>query len=777
MGFWRAAERLGWPSKVGSSPEAVSSIANTLARGYLNMSAMQFNLDWILPYWAVKQYEFGGKSFIPRANNSISINCTHRNWTAIGLTDSEREPIVDPRGLLTPWYMGWSIDFWARRGESWLIPSRAEDSEVGQYLVDNMPIVVTEVRGKGILLRSEAYVARVSGEELVFIRTHLRNESSGPASITFYYSIRPYNPEGLSLIKSIIYRDGAFFVNDKLGAILQEQPNRVICGNLRSGDVFLNSDGNDQVLESTCEAGLCTASAEYSVELRPGEGRSFEIRATTLPKELPRSGGKDGGISVREIREHQYDEARGEVYALWFERLNEGMSLSVPDERINRTFLANKAHLLLLVDRDFITSGPSTYHNEHFRTEAYSLTALDKLGFSREVTRIVRNYPKRQRSDGCFLSRDRGWDSNGQAIWTIWNHYLYTGDEAILRRTYPAIRRGVEWLRKIRGESMEDEDKRCVHYGLLPPGTSAGHLGPSDYYYWDNFWALAGIDASAKIANVLGDLRRASDYRELWNEFYESVELSIQRMEDRFGRPIIPSSPHRRLDSGVVYSLAALYPLQLMLPMDKRISNTLAFIKDRCFYKGGYRHDIVHSGLNVYMTAEVAQCHIFRREVEDVHRLVKWILDVATPTYTYPEAIHPSTGGGCMGDGQSGWASAEIIHLFRNMLLYEAEDMLILTPALPPEWIREGKKISLRNAATHFGIVGFELRVPKSRLAVLNLNMNFRIPPSRIELNFPFPIKNILVNGREFIIDLMEEGEKVYSVFIPKDAKEITIKF
>ena len=39
-----------------------------------------------------------------------------------------------------------------------------------------------------------------------------------------------------------------------------------------------------------------------------------------------------------------------------------------------------------------------------------------------------------------------------------------------------------------------------MHAGLLPAGFSAEHLGPNDFYYWDDFWSIAGLQAAAKFA-------------------------------------------------------------------------------------------------------------------------------------------------------------------------------------------------------------------------------------------------------------------------------------
>ena len=53
------------------------------------------------------------------------INLTHRNWTAVGLPSSSDYPIVDPRGLVTPFYDSWSIDSWILTSKEDLIPSKS----------------------------------------------------------------------------------------------------------------------------------------------------------------------------------------------------------------------------------------------------------------------------------------------------------------------------------------------------------------------------------------------------------------------------------------------------------------------------------------------------------------------------------------------------------------------------------------------------------------------------------------------------------------------------
>src|SRR5437868_15445471 len=82
------------------------------ARGLVNTKAIQHNLDWIWPYWVERQFNPDDPSFIPRAFSLTHLNLTHRNWTAVGVPDFTDLSIVDPRGLVTPFFDGWSIDSW-----------------------------------------------------------------------------------------------------------------------------------------------------------------------------------------------------------------------------------------------------------------------------------------------------------------------------------------------------------------------------------------------------------------------------------------------------------------------------------------------------------------------------------------------------------------------------------------------------------------------------------------------------------------------------------------
>src|ERR1043166_463374 len=115
------------PSEVAEPIELLRAGMIFHARGLVNTKAIQNNMDWVWPFWVERQFNPADDSFIPRAFSFSHINLTHRNWTAVGLPDVPFYPVVDPRGLVTPLFDGWSLDFWLLgENKGRLIPSKLE---------------------------------------------------------------------------------------------------------------------------------------------------------------------------------------------------------------------------------------------------------------------------------------------------------------------------------------------------------------------------------------------------------------------------------------------------------------------------------------------------------------------------------------------------------------------------------------------------------------------------------------------------------------------------
>ena len=87
------------------------------------------------------------------------------------------------------------------------------------------------------------------------------------------------------------------------------------------------------------------------------------------------------------------------------------------------------------------------------------------------------------------------------------------------------------------------------------------------------------------------------------------------------------------------------------------------------------------------------------------------------------------------------------------MLVMEIRDALWLARATPRAWLEQGKKITVKNAPTYFGTVGYEITsdVDNGRISA-TIEMPARKPPKEVVLRFRHPkaapIKSVTVNGK-----------------------------
>jgi len=754
LDFLGSLERIGQPSEVTLPTELLPMGARMLARSLLTAQVVQANMDWIWPFWVVQQYDPASAGFIPRAFQFISPNSTHRNWTAIGCLNSERESVVDPRGLVTPWHDGWSADFWIQKEGEVSSPSRLD--AVSQGLVDNLPVVETRWETKDITITSRSFSTRIKETEVVLMR--LLVEARGKeASTRVIASLRPYNPEVLSLIHSLEYIPDKrlWMVNGSAALLTMETPDSASTSDYRRGDVSLHLNREDKKLKAHCPAGLATGECSYDISLKKGD--LFPLHFIAPVRE---------GIKAQDAtyltENFNYTRAFEDAVALFEERIGRGMEISLPDKALEDSFRANLAYIHLLDDGDYICPGPLTYHRYWFRDSAYLINCLDKLGYPDQARRKLLRYPERQEKDGYFRSQKGEWDSNGQAIWPVFEHYRLHDDSDLIETLYPSISLGAGWIEKKRSLT---KDRPSVHHGLLPPGFSAEHFGPNDYFYWDDFWGIAGLREAIAAAEILGKEKDVDTFGRYLRSFKRDLEVSLKSVEERLGEPIIPASPYRRMDSGAIGSVVALYPLRILDPFDPRIVNTIRFLREECFYDGAFFQNLIHSGLNCYLTCHIIQCLIYQKSGE-VWPMIRRLLDLATPTFTWPEAIHPITKGGCMGDGHHGWAAADWLLMIRNLLFFEEGEDLVITPALPEEWFENAGEIKVRQAPTYFGELAFEMKLQKNT-ATLSLYPKWRKRPARIRWHLP--CKNISPLEKEKA--RIEDGAVIFS----PDIKELTV--
>ncbi len=696
------------PSEVAEPIELLRAGVIFHARGLINTKAIQHNLDWVWPYWVERQFNPQDPSFIPRAFSITHINMTQRNWTAVGLPDCSAYPIVDPRGLLTPFFDGWSIDAWIMGEDgTWLLPSKQAKADQELLLGDSLS-VRTQVELDRFSLESNAQV--ISLEGVPTCRSHYTAKAESPAWLVL--TLRPYNPEGVSFVHELAAEPdtASWLVNDNAKIVFDTPWDSLQASKYNQGDVRLYMPKDSEDLEFEDKVGMLTAAAMY--ELKPGTERAVSL-----------------DIDLSNDKEIDDLYPSGGPPVSWPDAVKGLTEMKIPDEQFQFLYDAAIRNLILHSPGDSYP-GPYTYRRFWFRDAAFLTNAMMSVGMFKRVQRQLDAFLPRQTSAGYFKSQDGEWDSNGEAMWAM-DRFLKLTNKSAPDDWQAAMKKGADWIIQKR---LFDGD--AWHNGLLPAGFSAEHLGTNDYYYWDDFWSVAGLRAAAQTKRDVGEVEAAQVYDAEADDLLRFIEASLEVSDDRRDRGGIPASPYRRMDAGAIGSIACGYPLQLVKPDDKRLLTTVDFLLSRCMCNGGFFQDMIHSGINAYLTLHLAQV-LLRAGDPRYMELIQSVSDLASPTGQWPEAIHPQTGGGCMGDGQHIWAAAEWVLMMRALFVREEEDSLLFCSGIPSEWLEPGSELMFGPTPTQFGVVALSVSCTKT-LVKLEWHGSWHDLPPKLALKLPW---------------------------------------
>ena len=735
----------------GFPKELFQLSAPVIVRGLLNFAVLQMQRDWVYPFWVHKQLDPESDSYIPRAQNPLLINITHRNWTAVGTPNGFYEAIVDPRGLVTPLPREWSVDTWLVTSDQAFFPSRAASAE--QSYEKNFPCLTTHIDFGEIELQLEHFAASTNHQvDVLFGKSSVVNKSKENRSGMICIAIRPFNPEGVAPVFSVEFKSPRIaHINTLPGLVFAETPDAIYCSSYAQGDLGYAIGQNPgkaltrpQSLSSKCDRGEAHAVALFRFNLNPGEERQVHYSVAL-------SDDKNLGSRTKQSWRVSFDKRKSQERGKWEKEISSGAVVNFADSDLQALFDACRLSLLQFNDEDFISPGPFLYHHFWYRDAAVMLRALDVLGFHDRVRNVIDAFQSRLASDGFFRGPDGEWDSNGAVLWLIHQHLLLNPAHLWLKKEYGQIRKAAQWIVRKRQQSAN---------GLMPASLSAEHLGTVDQYYWDSFWSLAGLQSIAHMASMLDLAPDAKYFQKDADAFEGKIVDSLKNVAQRFGEEFIPATPLRNFDESAIGSVSSIYPLGLFGGKLNAAANTAHKLRRQFVLDKGFLHPFVHSGYNPYLTLQLAHSLLKLGEIEEAWSVAETIFRQASPPFSFPEAIHPRTGGGTMGDGHHGWVAAEVILFLRSCLVTEEKGALILFRGGNGRLVRRGVDISLKKLPTEFGPFSCSLTFVSEGRAILDFENAFdqKRRPSSIEVYLPFEIKEVVASPDQNVLDIPRDG-------------------
>ena len=713
------------PSEVSEPVELLRAGVLFHARGLINTKAIQHNLDWVWPYWVERQFNPADPSFVPRAFSFSHINLTHRNWTAVGLPGVPFYSLIDPRGLVTPYHDSWSLDFWlVGPNEDHLLPSKLESASQRLECGDGLAVWSSFRKGDWQLTTD----VRMEVEDQAACCV-VRINATGPPEVKLAVAVRPYNPEGISFVDSICTESvrRVWCVNNASRIRFSREPDQCLFATYREGDVsqLLHSAGETNAAK--CPASMATGAALFPLESL--KGQPLEVRVTVLNERTQKP------VVIESLP------------PTWASEISKCSRLQVPDPLVQRLYDAAVASLILHSPGE-VYPGPYTYKRFWYRDAAFILNGLLTLGSHERVRHCLDAFPRGQTLQGYFRSQEGEWDSNGEVLWILHRYLQLTGTPLPVEWKGP-VEKGAKWITGKRTSRNSTEP----HAGLLPAGFSAEHLGPNDFYYWDDFWGVAGLRCAAEMV-AKTDRDAALKFAAEADEFLETIVASFRHIPTRRFKGAISASPYRRMDAGAVGSLVVDYPLQLFPAADERLMKTVEYLLQHSSFEGGFFQNMIHSGVNAYLTLHLAQVLLRAGDLRALD-LVDTVARLASPTGQWPEAIHPKSGGGCMGDGQHIWAAADWVMMIRNLFVREEGNRLIIGAGLFPRWLQQRQPLRFGPTLTPFGPVTVLLEPRLSNSFELTLEATWRGRAPVIEVQMPGQT-SVLASGvtNQFHIDL-----------------------
>ncbi|MBW7887671.1 MAG: discoidin domain-containing protein [Bacteroidetes bacterium] len=467
----------------------------------------------------------------------------------------------------------------------------------------------------------------------------------------------------------------------------------------------------------------------------------------------------------------QFEKELHSMKKFWKSKLNTvKFSLPKEAERYLDILRSTLAYILINKDNNGFQPGSRSYERSWIRDGSMTSDALLKLGITDEPKKFIDWYSSYQYENGmvpCVVDT-RGPDpvpendSHGELIFAVMEYFRFTGDTAFLRQHWKNISGAARYIQSLRAQRMTEEyknanDERKRFYGLVTESIS--HEGYSDkprHSYWDNFFALKGLNDAAEAAHILNKRKEANYYDSVVLDYRKDLYASIEKTMNDKQVQYIPGCAELG-DFDPTSTSIALYPAG---EKDFLPAKALRFTFDKYFewFQSRASGEIPWDVYTPYEIRSVGT-YLYLGQKKRALTLLEWFVKDQRPQRWnhWAEVVsHHLRQPRFIGDMPHTWVGSDYINAVRAMFVYENDNdrSLVIASGLKDEWLGEG--VTVENLPTHYGTISYSISSAGDSVFLqisgkINSGTKILFPTASSSLQN----RKVFYNGKELLNDTM----------------------
>ncbi len=450
-----------------------------------------------------------------------------------------------------------------------------------------------------------------------------------------------------------------------------------------------------------------------------------------------------------------FEKEMAEALWEWELLLHRGAEIAIEDEDVMHCYHACLADLFVMREKVGkymgISCGTRFYRSANSGEPLETELLLDTLGYTKEAERDYPLYLEGQENDGCWVTK-KGWEHE---VWglsfnkanAVMEHYYLTRDMDFLKRYYPRMYASTLFQYQARNSTKHSAIRS--ERGLMPRGMGdCGMMSNGDYYgvfYPHNCLSVAADGKTLEAAKILGKTEDIDFLTTVYEEAKEALLTSIrENLVNLDGYRVIPPVANAPITSmyGCLY---AVFPANLISSDDDMIAETVQYMENNKVSEGGLPVGMgwMKDGLWVAMAlSNLARSYLRMGMTKEAYKYFYPALNHASPLVTWCEerGTEPNSRK-ISGDKQHLWTPLSVCQYLTEALFFEDDTYVHICAGICPEWLADGKKITVKGYRSHYGKTDFTVQNMRGEY-VLDIQTERKIE-KEILLHLPNEVRKI----------------------------------